>query len=111
MNNDKLNELIIEKIKVSNTIAQLQLVEDKYKSEIKYIMESEGLETYEDPNETLVTFKIQSRTSIDTPKIKELFGDKISEYMKTTSFSVLNVITKEEQERRSKRYSKSEVEQ
>ena len=100
MDKQKTEELIKEHLEIKKQIDELTEKDNAVKAEIKLYMTQENLEKYEDSTGNLVSFKEQTRESLDKKKIRELIGDiHFKEVVKVSTFGVLKILSKESREK------------
>ena len=82
----KIDELRSLKALKEETENELKALEN----EIIFYMEENNL-TEEITNNAKVTYKPQSRTTLDKKKLEEVLGDDLKPYEKVTTYSVLRI--------------------
>ena len=82
----KVQELRSLKALKEETENELKAVEREI---ISYMVEN-GIDT-EITDTAKITYKPQSRTSLDKKKLKEIFGDDLKPFEKTTTYNVLRI--------------------
>jgi len=94
-----LDQKIVRYLELKEQKARLEEEEKQVKADIECYMSILEKTEYMDNNENVVKIAQQTRSSLDSVRIKEFLGEKVSEYMKPTTFTVITVKTKEERER------------
>lgn len=82
----KVQELRSLKALMEETENELKAVEREI---ISYMVEN-GIDT-EITDTAKITYKPQSRTSLDKKKLTEIFGDDLKPFEKTTTYNVLRI--------------------
>ena len=82
----KVQELRSLKVLKEETENELKAVEREI---ISYMVEN-GIDT-EITDTAKITYKPQSRTSLDKKKLTEIFGDDLKPFEKTTTYNVLRI--------------------
>jgi len=96
----KTDELIEDFFNLKKTIAELTEKFEDVKDKIKFEMVSNKLDRYLDVNGNMVTYKDQTRKSLNKKLVEQKLAPEVFEQcFKTTTFNVLKVISNEELER------------
>ena len=75
---------------------------------IKNEMDTQAIESFEDDEQNIFTYKEQTRRDIDRDKIKELLGeDTFKECVKINTFKTFRPMSREEREEKKQRYIKT----
>lgn len=106
MNN--IEELIQEHLEIKKRIDELNNRDEAIKAEIKLFLTEEGIDKFEDTSGNLVSYKEQSRESLDKDKVRSLIGDiQFKEVVKVSTFGVLKILSKESREKIQKSFKKN----
>lgn len=96
---ERLTELTRQHFAIKKSLEALNSEDDAIKAEIKLLLRQEGLDKTDDLDGNLVTYKEQTRESVDKNKVKSLLGEiQFKEVVKSTTFETLRITTKEQLE-------------
>jgi hypothetical protein len=103
----EINELIKKNFELKKEIDRLSEEHEATKAEIKLRLSEENLREYEDPFGNYVTYKEQTRESLDKNRIRELIGElQFKEVVRETTFETLRIVTKEQREENKNRFKR-----
>jgi len=95
----KMNELIKKYYEIKEQLDNLKNEQDVVKAEIRLNMKTQELDFFESDNETQITLRSQTRESLDKKKVQEyLSTEQYFSVIKTSTFDVLKITTKEQRE-------------
>jgi len=101
--NEKLNELMQKHFELKKEIEELVDKDNVIKEEIKFVLKQEGIDKYEDKEQNLITYREQTRESVDKRRVKELLGEiQFQTVVKKSTFGVLKILHHESREKMKK---------
>lgn len=78
-------------------LRSLKIMKEELENEVKaveheiiFYLNEKGIDT-EITNTAKITYKIQTRTTLDKEKLADILGDDLKPFEKTTSFNVLRI--------------------
>lgn len=100
----RITELTRQHNALKGTMNTLKAEDETIKSEIKLHLRELGVDKAEDLDGNLITYREQTRETIDKNRVKEILGeDRFEEVVKSTTFESLRITSKEQMEMLKKR--------
>ena len=91
---ENLNSLMAKYVRINGTIRDIEEQKDMLKTKIMVLIKTNGIESYEDDDGNVLSYKKQSRTTFDKEKISKFCedtGQDISFFQKTDYSEVLRI--------------------
>jgi len=96
----ELNILILENFVLAEQISELTEQRDLVKTKIKMLMDELGEEFYEDVEGNSVSYKEQTRNSLNRKLVEQKLAPEVfSECFKATTFKTLRILSVKERQR------------
>jgi hypothetical protein len=106
---EEINKLIKEHLIIKKEIEELSAKDETIKKELLFYLKELGVERFEDPEGNTVSYKEQSRETLDKNIIKEFITEEqYNSALKTTTFSSMKILSKESREKQKKFFEKND---